>query len=211
MVLVPAGDFEFGEKKVHVNQPAFYIDKTVVTNARYAEFCNATGRTLPNKFPADKPNFPVVNVTVLDAHAFATWAGKRLPTAKEWEKAARGTDGRAFPWGNDKDDTKANVGTQKLEPADSHPEGASPYGALNMVGNVWQYIEQLSTPSEAAMENMRIKLNPPPRADEPWYQIRGQSYADRVMVQNVIWDLTTVPARWSDKNLGFRCAKDVHP
>jgi len=210
MILIPAGDFEFGESKQLVPLPAFYIDKTEVSNAAYAEFCNASGRPLPKGFPADKPDYPVGNVTILDAHAFAKWAGKRLPTAKEWEKAARGEDGRAFPWGNQNDAARANVKTGRMQPVSAHPEGASPYGALQMVGNVWELIEQLSPPSDEAMENFRIKLNPAPRADEPWYQIRGQSYDDP-LAKNVIWESTTVPARWTAPNIGFRCAKDAHP
>jgi eukaryotic-like serine/threonine-protein kinase len=210
MVLIPAGDFEFGEKKAKVPLPAFYIDRTEVSNKAYAEFCSATGRPLPKGFPQNKPDYPVVNVTVLDAHHFADWAGKRLPSAKEWEKAARSEDGRAFPWGNERDAAHANVGTRKIEAVDSHPDGASPYGALNMVGNVWEYVEQLAVPSAEAIENMRIHLTPPPRADEPWYQIRGESFAEPSLAQSVIWDSTTVPARWSSPTLGFRCAKDAH-
>ena len=79
-----------------------------------------------------------------------------------------------------------------------------------MVGNVWEYVEQLAVPSAEAIENMRIHLTPPPRADEPWYQIRGESFAEPSLAQSVIWDSTTVPARWSSPTLGFRCAKDAH-
>ncbi len=210
MVLVPAGTFEFGEKKVNADVPAFYIDKTEVSNAAYADFCSATGRPLPKGFPKDQPTLPVVNVTFIDAHAFASWAGKRLPTAKEWEKAARGTDGRAFPWGNDKDKSRANVESKGPEPVTSHPEGASPYGAVNMVGNVFEFVDQITRPSAQAMENMRIHLDPPPREDEPWYQIRGLSYGEG-LAANAIWDFTTVPARWGGPTIGFRCAKDTHP
>ncbi len=156
MILIPAGDFEFGETKQRVSLPAFYIDKTEVSNAAYAEFCKASGRLLPEGFPQDKPDYPVGNVTIVDAHAFAKWAGKRLPTAKEWEKAARGEDGRAFPWGNENDSARANVGTKRTQPVNAHADGASPYGALQMVGNVWEFIEQLSQPSEEAIENVRI-------------------------------------------------------
>lgn len=210
MVLIPAGDFESGEAKQRVSLPDFYIDKTEVSNAAYAEFCKASGRPLPKGFPKNKPDYPVGNVTILDAHAFAKWAAKRLPTDQEWEKAARGEDGRPFPWGNQNDPARANVGTGKPQPVNAHAEDASPYGALQMVGNVWELIEKLSQPSEEAMENMRIKLTPAPRADEPWYQIRGQSYDDP-LAQNVIWESTTVPARWTAPNIGFRCAKDAHP
>jgi eukaryotic-like serine/threonine-protein kinase len=209
MVLVPAGDFEFGEKKVKVPLPAFYIDRTEVSNKAYADFCSATGRPLPKKFPQDKPDYPVVNVTFLDAHQFAIWAGKRLPSSKEWEKAARGEDGRAFPWGNERDPARANLQPGQIAPVDSHADGASPFGALNMIGNVWEYVEQLSVPSAQAMENMRIQLTPPPQADEPWYQIRGESFAEP-LAQSVIWDSTTVPARWKAPTIGFRCVKDTH-
>jgi formylglycine-generating enzyme required for sulfatase activity len=210
MVLIPAGDFEFGETRQRVSLPAFYIDKTEVSNATYAEFCRVSGRPLPNGFPKNKPDYPVVNVTILDAHAFAKWAGKRLPSDQEWEKAARGEDGRAFPWGSQNDPARANVGTHKPQPVNSHAEGASPYGALQMVGNVWEFIEKRSQPSEENLENFRIKLTPPPRADEPWYEIRGESFDDP-LAENVIWDSTTVPARWTWPNIGFRCAKDANP
>jgi eukaryotic-like serine/threonine-protein kinase len=210
MVLVPAGDFLYGQNKVKTPLPAFYIDKTEVSNGAYAAFCNASGRPLPDGFPEDRPDLPVVNVTYLDAHQFAMWAGKRLPTPQEWEKAARGEDGRDFPWGNEKDASRANLLTKvkKIEPVNAHPEGASPYGALNMVGNVWELVEHLATPSAQSIENFRIRMNPAPRADEPWYEIRGESFGERI-AQDVIWDSTTVPARWKLPDIGFRCAKDA--
>jgi eukaryotic-like serine/threonine-protein kinase len=209
MVLVPAGDFEFGKDRQHATLPAFYIDKTEVTNAAYREFCNATGRPLPDSFPSDQPALPVVNVSILDAHAFAAWAGKRLPTSKEWEKAARGGDGRRYPWGNDRDPSRANVGAKSLRPATGFPNGASPSGALQMLGNAWELVEQLAQPSQQALENFRIALKPPPTSDEPWYMIRGGGF-DTPLTDSLLWDSTTVPARWKSPNLGFRCAKDAH-
>ncbi len=208
MLLVPAGDFEFGENKLHVSLPAYYIDKTEVSNAAYAEFCAATGRPLPAGFDRGQPGNPVVNITVFDAHQFATWAGKRLPSAKEWEKAARGTGGLAFPWGNEMNAARANVGTGRMDPALSHQDGASPWGAVNMVGNVWEFVEQLSVPSARAADYFRSRLTPAPGLDESWYQIRGESFDDK-LEPGAVWDVATVPARWKAPNLGFRCVRDA--
>ena len=111
MVLVDAGGFLFGANKEPDTLPAFYIDKTEVTNAAYAQFCAETRHALPEGFPSDKPDLPVVNILILDARAFAQWAGKRLPKGREWEKAARGRDGFLYPWGNAMDPARANVGS----------------------------------------------------------------------------------------------------
>jgi serine/threonine-protein kinase len=210
MILIPAGKFEFGEKKAKVDLPAFYIDKTEVTNAAFKQFSDATGRPLPKDFASDKPDYPIVGINIQDAHAFAAWAGKRLPTGKEWEKAARGPDGRAFPWGNDRDPSKANVGTDKIEAANGRPDGASPYGVLQMVGNVWEFTEQLTQPTQQSIEVFRTLVKPPPMENEPWYQTRGGSFAEP-LANNVIWDHANVPARYANPNVGFRCAKDTHP
>jgi formylglycine-generating enzyme required for sulfatase activity len=207
MVLVGAGEFASGGDKERIALPAFYIDQTEVPNVEYAKFCMATNRPPPDGFPADKPDYPVVNVTLADARAFAAWARKRLPNALEWEKAARGVDGRAFPWGNERDSTRANVGTYQLRPVNDFANGASPFGALQMVGNVWEYVDQLRPPTREALKNYR-KLKPPPRADEPWYMIRGQSSGEQLM-GTVIWEPATVPARWKDVYIGFRCVKNV--
>ena len=109
MVLVPAGTFLSGPDNQPADVPAFYIDRTEVSNESYAKFCQATGHPLPASFRADRPNYPVAGITIADAMDFARWAGKRLPRMLEWEKAARGTDGRTYPWGDDPDRTRANV------------------------------------------------------------------------------------------------------
>ena len=210
MVLVSAGTFLFGENKQPATLPAFYIDKTEVANAAYLKFSNDTGYTLPAGFPKDRPELPVVNVSIVDAHAFATWAHKRLPTAQEWEKAARGEDGRLYPWGNDRDPSRANFGPNgSIHPTADFLNGASPSGALQMAGNVWELVVQLTRPSQQAMEHFRIALNPPPTEVEPWYMIRGGGF-DVPLASAILWDSTTVPARWKAPNLGFRCARDAH-
>ena len=159
MVLVPAGEFLMGstdadtdadsdEKPQHkVYLDAFYIDQTEVTNAEYKRFVDATGHRAPDhwtngQIPAGLENHPVVYVSWEDANAYAQWAGKRLPTEAEWEKAARGTDGRIYPWGNTWDSAKCNSGDGgpgKTTPVGSYPAGASPYGALDLAGNVWEW------------------------------------------------------------------------
>jgi len=214
MVAVAAGAFLAGQDRHAESLPAFYIDRTEVSNASYASFCQAVRRPLPEGFPSDRPTEPVANITFVDAREFARWASKRLPTALEWEKAARGTDGRLFPWGNQPEATRANVKgnpsleTPSLAPVDAFPEGASPCGARNMAGNVWEFVDQFQTPSPAALEAFKTLLSPPPSATEAWYQIRGGSYLEPLL-ENVLWDFASVPARYRNVNIGFRCVKEA--
>jgi eukaryotic-like serine/threonine-protein kinase len=214
MVLVDAGDFLAGEQKTHDTLPAFYIDKTEVSNEEYAKFCAETQHALPRNFVAGKPRLPVVNVLISDARAFAVWAGKRLPKSREWEKGARGKDGLLYPWGNDADTARANVGSGRLLPVDSLPAGASPYGALNMSGNVWELVDQASAPGEGSFarftELFKLYGIAAPTKTEPWYIVRGQSYgAQENLVPSGLWDFSTAPERgWAD-NIGFRCARDA--
>ena len=208
MVLVPAGPFKFGEKKEDFTLPAFYIDKTEVTNRAYEEFRKGTGYALPADFPADKPNYPVVNVTIDDAKAFAKWAGERLPTAREWEKAARGTDGRLFPWGDQPDPSKASLGPNgTLKRAADFAHSAGPYKTVQMVGNVWELLDERTTPSDRAIARF-ASMQPPPTMNDAWYQARGASFLEPI--QNVsIFDWTPVPELWKNADIGFRCVKDA--
>lgn len=214
MLLVRAGEFLAGQDRHTANLPDFYIDQTEVTNEAYARFCGERGRPLPEGFPRDLPTQPVVNITFVDAQEFARWAGKRLPAAPEWEKAARGSDGRSFPWGNTANPARANVqgnpalATPALTPADAFPDGASPCGARNMAGNAWEFVDQFQTPSEGALNAFKTLLEPPPTATEPWYTIRGGSYLEPLS-DNLLSDWATVPARYRNLNIGFRCARDA--
>ena len=200
MVLVDAGEFLEGKNKVRDTLPAFYIDKTEVSNGEYAKFCAEAKHTPPPDFAVGKPDLPVVNVLVSDARAFAVWAGKRLPKGREWEKAARGKDGYLYPWGNDKDTSRANVGSGRLLPVNSLPSGASPYGALNMSGNVWELVDQVNPPGDVAFDEFttifkRLKLAPPTRT-EPWYMVRGQGFSAKESLDpSGLWDFSTMPER----------------
>ena len=204
MVRIPAGRFLFGKDKQPVTLPAYYIDRTEVSNAAYAKFCAAKGRPAPTGDPA----FPVVDVTIQDARDYAAWAGKRLPTAQEWEKAARGDDGRMFPWGDAPDAANAAVLPTPLQPVDSYARGASPYKVLHMIGNVWEFVEGPETPSATARARFAKLLTPPPPPTEKWFAIRGESFREPLS-NDAIWDFTTVPERWHEDNIGFRCVREV--
>jgi formylglycine-generating enzyme required for sulfatase activity len=157
MVLVPAGPFAMGnnndfydsdndEKPRHVvDLPAFFFDKYLVTNRDYAAFVKATGHGRPRYWtesgdiPVGKEEHPVVGVTFADAVAYADWKHRRLPTEQEFEKACRGTDARRWTWGNEFDESRANVGQATTTPVTAYPKGVSPYGAFDMAGNVWEW------------------------------------------------------------------------
>ncbi len=208
MVLVAAGKFLFGASKTPQTLPAFYIDRTEVSNGSYLKFCNATQHALPKGFAANRLELPVVNVTIDDARQFAAWAGKRVPTVQEWEKAARGTDGRIYPWGDQAFAARANVGSKSLVAVDSFPDGTSPYGALQMCGNVWELIDGSITPSPEAIANFRRILARPIAADEPWVSIRGGSF-EQTIDDAVTYDSASIPAAYFSGSIGFRCVRDA--
>ncbi len=130
----------------------FYIDKYEVTNRLYYIFCQATDCKPPRhwsgmKYREGQDDLPVTGVSYFDATAYAHWSGKRLPTEKEWEKAARGENGLVYPWGDGFDIARANVSPSSrskagmgMMPVGSFAQGASPYGAHDMVGNAWEWV-----------------------------------------------------------------------
>ncbi len=171
MVHVPAGEFLLGsdpikdklgsdhEQPQHILYlPDYYLARTPVTNAQYAAFIQAAQHEPPRhwtdgKPPNGKADHPVVNVTWHDATAYCRWLAEltrkpyRLPTEAEWEKGARGTDGRIYPWGDRWDAARCNTKEQSIEdttPVRSYRKGASPYGLLDMAGNVWEWTSSLS-------------------------------------------------------------------
>ena len=163
-VTIPAGEFLMGSDKAkdsdayddelpqhRVYLPEYRISRTPVTNSQYLRFVEATGQPTPKhwndgKIPNSKEDHPVVNVSWHDAQAFCKWVGARLPTEAEWEKAARGVDGRIWPWGNGSPTVShgnfdGNIGD--TTPVQRYPAGASPYGVLDMAGNVWEWTQSL--------------------------------------------------------------------
>jgi formylglycine-generating enzyme required for sulfatase activity len=222
MVLIPAGRFIYGEdaattktllqrirkpwldiyagevKRQSLSLPDFYIDRTEVTNAAYAEFVRR-GSGRPSRFAAwpqfKGPQQPVVGIGWVNAMAYCAWRGKRLPAEQEWEKAARSSDGRPWPWGKDGDSKRYNGKELKRYGPDNvgrYPIGNSLYGVSDMAGNVWE---------------MTASKWPSDQYDGA-YVMRGGSY-----LNNLAEVRTTV--RWAAGDeergaewLGFRCARD---
>jgi formylglycine-generating enzyme required for sulfatase activity len=151
MILVPTGEFLFGEKKEQRELQTFHIGRTPVTNTDYAQFVIATGYEPPGHWNGGIPSeeilgHPVTQVSWYDAMVYAEWVGKWIPTEEEWEKAARGTEGRAYPWGEWVEGRcntqESGVGTTTLVGLYS-PEGDSPYGCVDMAGNVFEWTASL--------------------------------------------------------------------
>jgi formylglycine-generating enzyme required for sulfatase activity len=152
LVLVPGGDFLLGneegaedEKPLRrIQVAAFLVDRHEVTVAQYRRYCQKSGRNLPPQPAGSTDRHPVVSVTWFDAEAYAKWAGRRLPSEAEWEKAGRGTKGDPFPWGAADDPKRRNGpgpadGHPGMAPCGSFPSGAGPFGVLDSLGNAWEW------------------------------------------------------------------------
>jgi len=199
MQLVPAGTFQFGSNGKEIFLDTFYVDQYPVTNADYMRFVRETGYR-PPRYATDErlnqPDQPVVGVSYGDAQQFARWAGKDLPTEQQWEKAARGNDGRTFPWGNDP--PGASDACFGLDPEQGAPKAVgaalrnvSPYGVHDMCGNVWEW-----TSSRFARES-------------EFQVVRGGSYTDPVAYLHVDYRLEAHPKDKCEA-IGFRCVKNIH-
>ena len=223
MVLIPAGEFVMGCEGTGDNSPphrvrlsAYYLDRYEVTNAEYEAFCKATGRDLPLFWGTDLfrsgpkyPDHPVIFVSSGDAHDYAAWRGKRLPTEAEWERAARGDlVGRKYVNGDVLDSTKVNFTRSGLKGTvvvgSYEPNG---YGLHDMAGNVQEWVADRY---DAEYYVNSPVADPPGPARGRHRVIRGGGWFTGPGCMGVGYRIA-LPANWVDLNVGFRCARDAAP
>ncbi len=238
MVLVPAGEFLMGtsdadvtayadvfplqkatrydnerpQRTVHVD--AFWIDQLEVTNAQYRVFLDDTGYE-PQRYLSARlwtaPYMPALLLEWADAAEYAVWAGKRLPTEAEWEKAARGTDGRFWPWGNvwdatvlsGNDGTGLEDGYKEFAPVGTFPQSASVYGALDMAGNAWEWVADEYDPDYYTYAPSE---NPQGPAAGDGHVLKGGGWAENKAFTRCA---SRVGGNPGSLLMGFRCVMDV--
>ncbi len=235
MVLVPEGEFAMGsdngnvdEKPVHqVFLDAYYIDKYEVTNALYKQCVDVGSCDMPKiieKFSDVRyKDHPVGNVRWEMAKEYCEWRDARLPTEAEWEKAARGTDERTYPWGNvfdgnivnfcdstcieDWADKNSSDGYQASSPVGSYPDGVSPFGAYDMAGNVYEWVADWYDENYYGNSPARNPLGP---ENGEHRVMRGGSYYDHYYNERSARRLDEIPLDFYN-NIGFRCARSFTP
>ncbi len=212
LIRIPAGKFIMGGSQDGPGYPPheehleeYFIARHPVTNAQYRRFVEATGHREPSLWDEkrlNQPNQPVVGVSWNDALAYCRWAGLRLHSEEQWEKAARGTDGRRWPWGNDSPTEKhCNFDSKVGAPTEvgSYPDGASPYGCHDMAGNVWEWCstkwrEYYSQEADDSLEGGNVRV------------VRGGSFYKGAECVRCASRLRFVP-HYINRDTGFRCAQ----
>lgn len=241
LVWVPAGSFAMGtsveevkafiaarndwsadwfadeQPKHQVELSGYWIYKYPVTVAQYRRFCQETKREIPELPEWITDDRPIVNVTWFDAADYAKWAGARLPTEAEWERAARGTDNRAYPWGNAWDvekcnnysDTNAKGGGfqgKQTSPVGAYPACASPYGVQDMAGNVWEWCADWYAPDAYAKSAAKDPKGP---ATGTLRVLRGGAWgSSSISVRTACRHADSPDATYHDDG-GFRCVGGV--
>ena len=236
MVLIPEGAFPMGvphgdrdggrdEYPRHdVFVKNFYIDKFELTNGRYLEFVKATHHRIPQNPKNATRNLwegetiaeslidrPVINVDWADAQAYCQWAGKRLPTEAEWEKAAKGTADRRFPWGNVEPTNKHLnfnqqwIGEKTLMPVGSYELGKSPFGVYDMAGNVWEWVNDWY---DAKYYEKSPAKNPAGPETGTKRVLRGSGWQNETPTVRIFTRVDSDPTI-RNESTGFRCAMDA--
>lgn len=192
MAHVPGGVYPSGEHNTPMWIAEFYIDVHPVTNAEYGNFVAATGHPPPAHWmdeqpPAELVRHPVVHVSFADAMAYAEWSGKRLPTAQQWEKAARGEVGNRFPWGDKATTAKCNTresGIEHTTPVDQFHSGTSVYGVYDLAGNVWEWCATETVPGR--------------------FILKGSAFTSPFVMAEAT-AINDASVHMSDDDTGFRC------
>jgi formylglycine-generating enzyme required for sulfatase activity len=237
MVIIPAGPFTMGSDKVdheglgqqlglvrplyvhehperRVELKTYFIGRFEVTNREFLKFVEATGAETPpdwkgRKIPAGLERHPVGFVSWYDADRYCRWRGGRLPTEAEWEKAARGVDGREYPWGNTFDSSRLNTGeapTPGPSPVGSFPQGRSPYGVEDLAGNVGEWVDDWYLPYPGNTVSS-------PLFGQRFKVIRGGSWGGQGGHYALVLFYRSAHRLFGDPverypDTGFRCAKD---
>ncbi|RJR12294.1 hypothetical protein C4588_02400 [Candidatus Parcubacteria bacterium] len=239
MILIPAGSFWMGsntgeenEKPVHkIHLDSYYIDKCPITNAQFDKFTQETGYKGKGEwrkyYRPETADHPVVAVNWFEAIAYAEWSGKRLPTEAEWEKAARSNDMRKYPWGNKWDKNKCNtpdlddpeVLKKRVDiydgrgttPAGSFPDGASPYGVLDMAGQVWEWCADWYDENYYGKLEKVAKITKNPKGPEQgeYRVLRGGSWGNLMGPCRCTCRAYSQKPDYINFNVGFRCVKDT--
>jgi len=226
MVLVPGTIFSYNVSTSEDFMPypdvstasvkidSFLIDRYPVTNAQYYEFLTNSGykpadttRYLKNwlsgKFRQGQERYPVVYLSIEDMNAYSRWAGIRLPSQAEWQLAAQGTDKRKWPWGDEFHGTYCNNSFGRLTPVDAFSKGQSPYGVLDLVGNVWQVTNDMYFNGTNYFSVIRGGSYYKP--DSSWWYIQGgPQQLDKTQIF-----LLVSPGFDRSSTVGFRCVKDI--
>ncbi len=227
MVLVPAGEFWMGlsegeglddEQPRHkVYLDAYYLDKYEVTTERYAKFLEFAGWQKPLnwsmvKFP-EHATRPVIGVSWADADAYCRISGRRLPTEAEWEKAARGTAERRFPWGDKRPQPAIALFGQMtkfsydiLKPVGSYPEGVGPYGAFDLGGNVAEWVQDWY---DGEYYRESPEKNPQGPRNGQYKMVRGGSWSDMPVYLMAAGRTSKLPPDTRNAFIGFRCAQSA--